>query len=57
MEAFNEQLQSIISEYKDGSAEPLDGDEVDVLTEHLRNKMNLNEGNITQEEYLELEEK
>ena len=52
-EAFSEPLQSIIDEYKDGSKEPLDGDEVDRLTEHLRNKLNLSEGNITEKEYLE----
>ena len=57
MEAFNEQLQSIISEYKEGYTDALNGDEVDVLTEHLRNEINLNEGNITQAEYIKLEEK
>ena len=31
--------------------EPLDGDEVDVLVEHLRNRLNLLNGNITQAEY------
>lgn len=55
--AFEKQLMEIIKEYKDGSKEPLDGDEVDKLTEHLRNKLNLIEGNITQEEYDKLENK
>ena len=55
--AFEKQLIEIIKEYKAGSEEPLDGDEVDRLTEHLRNKINLNEGNITEEEYDKLEEK
>ena len=35
--------------------EPLDGDEVDRLVEHLRNQLNLINGNITQEEYDKLE--
>ena len=35
--------------------EPLDGDEVDRLVEHLRNKLNLINGNITREEYDKLE--
>ena len=56
MEAFNEQLQSIIAEYKEGYTDALNGDEVDVLIEHLRNEINLNEGNITEEEYVKLEE-
>ena len=34
----------------------LTGDEVDVLVEHLRNMLNLMNGNITHDEYLELEE-
>ena len=52
---FNKQLWEIIEIYKSGSDEPLDGDEVDKLIEHLRNQINLNEGNITQREYEELE--
>jgi len=55
--AFETPLMDIIKEYKDGSEEALDGDEVDRLIEHLRNKINLQEGNITEEEYLKLEEK
>jgi len=53
--AFDEPLKSIIREYKEGSEEPLDGDEVDRLTEHLRNRINLFEGNITQKEFEKLE--
>lgn len=53
--AFDAPIHTIIKEYKDGSGEPLDGDEVDRLVEHLRNKINLQEGNITDEEYLELD--
>ena len=49
-----EQLLPIIWEYKDGDNEPLDGDEVDRLTEIIRAKINLQEGNITEEEYNEI---
>jgi len=52
---FFDELKDIIKLYKDGSDEPLDGDEVDRLTEHLRNQMNLIEGNITDSEYDKLE--
>lgn len=46
-----EQLQFIIDEYKNGENRPLDGDEVDVLCDLIKVEINLNEGNITQEEY------
>lgn len=49
---WRSQLQEIIDGYKDGEAEPLDGDEVDRLVEIIRLKLNFMEGNITQEEYL-----
>lgn len=56
---FEKQLLEILdiyapNWYKDN--EPLDGDEVDCLVEHLRNQLNLINGNITQEEYEKLEE-
>ena len=35
--------------------DPLDGDAVDGLMEHLKNKINLHEGNITLKEYNKLE--
>ena len=54
--AFENAIADIILEYKDGSEDPLDGDDVDRLTEHLRNRLNLFEGNITDEEYEQLEE-
>jgi hypothetical protein len=54
MENWIEQLQPIIDEFKDGSDEPLDGDEVDSLVKILKAKINLNEGNITEEEYNEI---
>lgn len=56
MESWIEQLLPIIEEYK-GSAdenEPLDGDEVDDLCKIIKAKINLHEGNITQEEYDEI---
>lgn len=49
-----EQLLPIIEEYKDGFDEPLDGDEVDRLCEIIKAKINLQEGNITEEEYNEI---
>ena len=53
--AFEKSLKDIIIEYRQDEA-PLDGDEVDRLTEHLRNRINLFEGNITEKEYAKLEE-
>jgi len=52
---FFDELRDIIKLYKDGSKEPLDGDEVESLIKHLKNQVNLIEGNITEEEYDELE--
>lgn len=51
MDSWINQLLPIIEEYKDGDSEPLDGDEVDRLCEIIKAKINLQEGNITQEEY------
>jgi len=51
MKNWIEQLQPIIDEYKHGSDEALDGDEVDRLVKIIKAKINLNEGNITQDEY------
>ncbi len=47
---YNE-LERILIDYKEDWEEPLDGDEVDTLIEILRAKLNLIEGNITEEEY------
>lgn len=44
------QLEPIILEFRDGE-EPLDSDEVERLIDILRAKINLHEGNITEEEY------
>ena len=49
-----EQLMPIIEEYRDGSNEPLDGDAVDDLVKIIKAKINLQEGNITEEEYNEI---
>jgi hypothetical protein len=54
MESWIEQLLPIIEEYKDGNDEPLDGDEVDNLVKIIKAKINLQEGNITEEEYNEI---
>ena len=50
---FEEELIKILDEYteQEWQDEPLDGDEVDILVEHLRNRLNLLNGNITKEEY------
>lgn len=56
--AFEDSLTDILNDYTDydWQSEPLDGDEVDRLVEHIRNQLNLMNGNITEKEYLELEE-
>lgn len=62
---FNEDLQfgklliNILDIYTDNEwrNEPLDSDEVNVLVEHLKNQLDLINGNITQEEYNKLETK
>ena len=53
---YDEALYEILDEYtnKNWENEALDGDEVDRLTEFLRAKLNLINGNITQEEYNKL---
>ena len=50
---YDKALYDILDTYTENSweDEPLDGDEVDRLTEVLRAKLNLINGNITQEEY------
>lgn len=56
---FESELILILNKYAKGWAvdDPLDGDEVDVLVEHLRNMLNYMNGNITHKEYMKLEEK
>lgn len=61
---FNEDLQfgrlliQILDLYTDNDwrEEPLDSDEVDRLVKHLKNQLELINGNITKEEYIKLEE-
>ena len=55
---YEKELIDILNTYSEFTweEEPLDGDEVDRLVEHLRNQLNLINGNITQEEYDKLEE-
>lgn len=54
---YEKELIDILNTYSKFTweEEPLDGDEVDRLVEHLRNKLNLINGNITREEYDKLE--
>ena len=61
MESWIKQLLPIIEEYRGGAVsfannenEPLDGDEVDDLVKIIKAKINLHEGNITEEEYNEI---
>jgi hypothetical protein len=44
-------LLEILAEFKGGDDEPLDGDGVERVSEIIKAKLNLFEGNITQEEY------
>jgi hypothetical protein len=50
-EKWIDYLIPIINDYKDGSDEPLDGDGVDDLCRIIRAKIDLHEGNLTEEEY------
>lgn len=54
---FGEELQKILNIYTDNewTSEPLDGDEVNNLVEHIKNQLNLLNGNITEREYEKLE--
>lgn len=56
---FGKSLIEILDIYteKDWRNEPLDSDEVDILMEHLKNQLELINGNITKEEYDFLENK
>ena len=54
MKNWTEQLIPIIEEYKDGDFEKLDVNDVDNLCKIIKAKINLHEGNITQEEYDEI---
>ena len=56
---FGKQLLEILDIYteKDWQNEPLDSDEVDVLVGHIKNQLNLINGNMTTEEYNNLENK
>lgn len=50
---FEDQLQEILKIYKDGTNEPLDGDEADRLVKILYAQINLIEGNILERDYEE----
>lgn len=54
---FKQELIHILNNYDSTwTDEPLDGDEVETLINHLRNRLNLLNGNITEDEYNKLEE-
>ena len=48
---LNMSILEIIEEYKEGDNTLLDGDEVYRLTQVIKAKINLQEGNILEEEY------
>lgn len=54
---FGKQLTEILDIYtnKEWQDEPLDSDEVDILIGHLKNQLELINGNITKQEYEEKE--
>ena len=54
---FGKELRNILDIYtdKEWRDEPLDSDEVNILVEHLRNQLDLINGNITNDEYNKLE--
>ena len=53
---YEDELIEILNKYDENWVkEPLDSDEVEVLIGHLRNQLDLINGNITNEEYLERE--
>ena len=51
MNSWLNQLTPIITDFKDGNTDPLDGDEAEDLIRIIGAKINLNEGNITDTEY------
>ena len=55
MKPFEKQLIEIINENKVDSSEPLNEYEVDELVDHLKNRINLMEGNIDEDGFLEIE--
>lgn len=55
MKNWIDQLLPIRNEFMDGSVdEPMDGDDVDELCKIIKAKLNLHEGNITEEECNEI---
>ena len=54
---FDILVRKFIEVYKDGYEDPLDGDEVDRITQIFNCKANFQQGNITYDEYLELLDK
>ena len=55
---YEKELMAILDKYaNDWTTEPLNSDEVETLIGHLRNQLDLINGNITNKEYLEREGK
>ena len=52
MNDWIEHLKPIMNEFMEGSDEPMDGDNVDDLCEIIKAKINLHQGNITEDEYM-----
>ena len=54
---FADELTKILDIYteEEWSKEPLDSDEVEILVKHLKNQLDLINGNITNDEYKKLE--
>lgn len=48
-------LDGLLSLYKEGDKDPLDGDAVEELGELIKNALNFTEGNITLDEYYDNE--
>ena len=48
---MDKEIRKIIKEFKEGGEEALDGDETERLVKIIHAKIDLTEGNITQEEY------
>ena len=53
--AWTNEIKIIIDEWKDNDDSPLTPAEVEVLVQHIKNKINLIEGNITPSQYEEID--
>jgi hypothetical protein len=53
-EALNAIVSVLITQAEEDKREPLDGDDVDLIMEELKCKLNYHEGNLTPKEYVKL---